>query len=57
VRVELGAGRVVEGVAADLDRSGALVVRDDAGTEHTVTVGDVVHLRPTGGGGRAEPDG
>lgn len=46
VRVELGTDRVRVGTAVDLTPVGALVVRDDAGTEHTVSVGDVVHLRP-----------
>jgi BirA family biotin operon repressor/biotin-[acetyl-CoA-carboxylase] ligase len=45
VRVELPAGEVV-GVAASVAADGALVVRDDGGGERTVTVGDVVHLRP-----------
>jgi BirA family biotin operon repressor/biotin-[acetyl-CoA-carboxylase] ligase len=34
------------GTASALDASGALVVRDDDGVDHLVTVGDVVHLRP-----------
>ena len=46
VRVDLGADRVIEGRAVDLADSGALVVRSDDGTETTVAVGDVVHLRP-----------
>lgn len=45
VRVELPVGELV-GTASDLEPGGALVVVDDSGTEHTVTVGDVVHLRP-----------
>lgn len=44
VRVELPAGELV-GVAESVALDGALVVRDDAGHEHRVTVGDVTHLR------------
>jgi BirA family biotin operon repressor/biotin-[acetyl-CoA-carboxylase] ligase len=44
VRAELASG-AVEGDAVDVTDDGALVVRDDAGTDHTVTAGDVVHLR------------
>jgi len=47
VRVELGPGSVLRGTATDLTDSGALVVRDGAGVDHPVSVGDVVHLRPT----------
>ena len=35
----------LEGVASDLDAEGRLLITDDAGTIHTVAVGDVVHLR------------
>ena len=45
VRVELPQGEIV-GTASDVLPDGALVVLDDAGVSHTVTVGDVVHLRP-----------
>jgi hypothetical protein len=49
VRVER-AGRGVTppdltGEARGVTDAGALVVRDDAGTDHEVVVGDVVHLR------------
>lgn len=44
VRVDLGE-RVVEGVASDLDATGALVVTPDRGASVTVAAGDVVHLR------------
>ena len=37
---------ILEGLASDLDTHGRLLVTDDAGTIHTVAVGDVVHLRP-----------
>ena len=37
--------RSLEGVASDLDAEGRLLITDDAGTIHTVAVGDVVHLR------------
>ena len=45
-----GAGRAARGddlvgVAVDVTDDGALVVRDDAGTDHIVTTADVVHLR------------
>jgi BirA family biotin operon repressor/biotin-[acetyl-CoA-carboxylase] ligase len=46
VRVELPAGELV-GEALDVDLSGELVVRDDDGRRHSVSVGDVIHLRPT----------
>ncbi len=46
VRVELPAGELL-GVAAEVGPTGALVVVDDDGRSHEVTVGDVVHLRPT----------
>jgi BirA family biotin operon repressor/biotin-[acetyl-CoA-carboxylase] ligase len=45
VRVTLAGGGAVEGVAADVDESGRLQVRTDAGVE-TVAAGDVAHLRP-----------
>lgn len=45
VRVDL-AHRTVDGVAVSLTDEGALVVRDDAGVEHEIAAGDVVHLRP-----------
>ena len=45
VRVELTSGPALEGQAARLADDGELVVVDDAGTEHLVSVGDVKHLR------------
>jgi BirA family biotin operon repressor/biotin-[acetyl-CoA-carboxylase] ligase len=45
VRVELTAGPPLEGRASRLADDGQLVVVDDAGTEHSVNVGDVKHLR------------
>jgi BirA family biotin operon repressor/biotin-[acetyl-CoA-carboxylase] ligase len=45
VRIERPRGELLEGLATDLADNGALVVRDDAGAEHVVAVGDVVHLR------------
>lgn len=45
VRVELTAGDVLEGQASRLADDGRLVVTDDGGHEHPVTVGDVKHLR------------
>jgi BirA family transcriptional regulator, biotin operon repressor / biotin---[acetyl-CoA-carboxylase] ligase len=46
VRAELPSGELV-GTAVDVEPSGALVVEDADGRRHTVTAGDVVHLRPT----------
>ncbi|MBB4963122.1 biotin--[acetyl-CoA-carboxylase] ligase [Saccharothrix violaceirubra] len=46
VRVELTDG-VLVGTAVRLDQDGTLVVRDGSGREHTVSAGDVVHLRPS----------
>ena len=46
VRVELPAATVLVGHAVDVDSDGRLLVRDDRGTEHAVSAGDVVHLRP-----------
>lgn len=46
VHVTLPQGELV-GLATNLSPEGALLLLDDAGTEHVVTVGDVVHLRPT----------
>lgn len=39
-------GHSLEGLASDLDAEGRLLVCDDAGITHTVSVGDVVHVRP-----------
>ena len=43
---ETSNGGALEGLASDLDAEGRLLVCDDAGIAHTVSVGDVVHLRP-----------
>jgi BirA family transcriptional regulator, biotin operon repressor / biotin---[acetyl-CoA-carboxylase] ligase len=46
VRVELPAGRVLAGVAEDVDASGRLLVRPaDAASATAVSAGDVIHLR------------
>ena len=45
VRVHLASGRLVEGIAEDLDGRGALIVRGDEGAV-IVGFGEVVHLRP-----------
>jgi len=45
VRVELGDGAKVEGVATDLDETGALLVRVASGAVHRILAGDVTHLR------------
>jgi len=45
VRVELTAGPSLEGTAGRLADGGQLVVVDDGGAEHVVSVGDVKHLR------------
>jgi len=47
VRVELTRGEPLEGEATRLADDGELVVIDDAGAEHLVSVGDVKHLRGT----------
>lgn len=47
VRVEMPTAELV-GTALDVADDGALVVRGDDATLHTVTVGDVVHLRDDG---------
>ncbi|TDK26857.1 biotin--[acetyl-CoA-carboxylase] ligase [Arthrobacter crusticola] len=48
VRAELPGGRELTGHALALDERGGLVLRDDDGGRHTVSVGDIVHLRPAG---------
>ena len=48
VRVDLPGGRVVEGRAVDLTEDGHLVVETGDGDVTRVSVGDVVHARPTG---------
>jgi BirA family biotin operon repressor/biotin-[acetyl-CoA-carboxylase] ligase len=49
VRVELPAGRVVTGVARDIDAEGRLLVADGPGDSVTpVSAGDVVHVRAAG---------
>ena len=45
VRVEPVRGDPLLGTAVDVTGNGALVVRDDAGTDHTVATADVIHLR------------
>ncbi|GAA0388103.1 biotin--[acetyl-CoA-carboxylase] ligase [Acrocarpospora corrugata] len=45
VRVELPGERVLIGEATGIDRAGYLVVRSE-GTDHKLSVGDVVHVRP-----------
>jgi BirA family transcriptional regulator, biotin operon repressor / biotin---[acetyl-CoA-carboxylase] ligase len=46
VRVELPAGRVLAGIAEDVDASGRLLVRSADGAAATpVSAGDVIHLR------------
>ncbi len=46
VRVELPAGRVLAGLAEDVDPSGRLLVRPaDATSATPVSAGDVIHLR------------
>ena len=46
VRIELPGGAALAGEAVDVDADGRLVVRADDGTEHAVSAGDVVHVRP-----------
>jgi BirA family transcriptional regulator, biotin operon repressor / biotin---[acetyl-CoA-carboxylase] ligase len=45
VRIERPDDELI-GTATDVSVGGGLVVDDDAGTRHVVTVGDVIHLRP-----------
>ncbi|WP_231647151.1 biotin--[acetyl-CoA-carboxylase] ligase [Planomonospora sphaerica] len=45
VRVELPGERMLTGLAAGVDPAGHLVVESD-GREHTLSAGDVVHVRP-----------
>jgi BirA family transcriptional regulator, biotin operon repressor / biotin---[acetyl-CoA-carboxylase] ligase len=49
VRVELPGDRTVEGRVADIDAHGRLVLETATG-RLTLSAGDVVHLRPRGGG-------
>ena len=46
VRVHPVRGDDLVGVATGVTDDGALLVRDDTGTDHVVTTADVVHLRP-----------
>jgi BirA family transcriptional regulator, biotin operon repressor / biotin---[acetyl-CoA-carboxylase] ligase len=46
VRVELSGDVTLFGTARYLESDGTLVVRDQAGNDHSVPAGDVVHLRP-----------
>lgn len=46
VQADLPNGTIITGRAMNLDSHGALVVRDEDGERHTVSAGDVVHLRP-----------
>jgi BirA family biotin operon repressor/biotin-[acetyl-CoA-carboxylase] ligase len=45
VRVELGGGVELVGTGLYLEGDGTLVVRDSDGVDHSVSAGDVVHLR------------
>jgi BirA family transcriptional regulator, biotin operon repressor / biotin---[acetyl-CoA-carboxylase] ligase len=45
VRVELPGGQVLDGVAADLDADGRLLVSIPPGADLPVAAGDIVHLR------------
>jgi BirA family transcriptional regulator, biotin operon repressor / biotin---[acetyl-CoA-carboxylase] ligase len=45
VRADLGT-RQETGLAVDVDPLGRLIVRDDAAALHTLSSGDVIHLRP-----------
>ena len=45
MRVEHVRDADLVGTAVGVTDDGALVVRDDAGTDHTVIAADVVHLR------------
>jgi BirA family biotin operon repressor/biotin-[acetyl-CoA-carboxylase] ligase len=46
VRVEMPAGRVVTGVARDIDSDGRLLIQETGATAITlVSAGDVIHVR------------
>jgi BirA family biotin operon repressor/biotin-[acetyl-CoA-carboxylase] ligase len=45
VRVHLPAGRVLAGIATDVDDTGRLLVRSDDGEVHPISAGDVIHVR------------
>ena len=47
VRAELPGGTMLHGTAMGLGSDGRLLIRDGAGHVHTVSAGDVVHLRRT----------
>ncbi|POH60616.1 biotin--[acetyl-CoA-carboxylase] ligase [Arthrobacter glacialis] len=47
VRAELPGGAMLHGTATGLGNDGSLLIRDAAGTFHTVSAGDVIHLRRT----------
>lgn len=49
VRAELPGGQRLTGTAVEFGGHGELVIETDGGTRHTVTAGDVVHLRPASG--------
>lgn len=51
VRAELPGGTMLHGTATGLADDGGLLLRDAQGTVHTVSAGDVVHLRRTGPNG------
>ena len=46
VEVHLPAGPPLVGTAEGVDDDGRLLVRDDAGADHALAAGDVVHVRP-----------
>jgi BirA family biotin operon repressor/biotin-[acetyl-CoA-carboxylase] ligase len=46
VRIERAEGELV-GLAVDVEPDGRLVVVDDSGATHRLSVGDVTHLRPS----------
>lgn len=47
VRVALPAGAELTGLATGVDSDGRLQVREDCGSEHAVSAGDVLHVRRT----------
>ncbi|MHA7306775.1 biotin--[acetyl-CoA-carboxylase] ligase [Arthrobacter sp. TMN-49] len=51
VRAELPGGTMLAGTALALGADGSLLLRDGAGTVHTVSAGDVIHLRRTASDG------
>ncbi|MBG0738391.1 biotin--[acetyl-CoA-carboxylase] ligase [Paeniglutamicibacter antarcticus] len=57
VRADFPGNRSVFGLAAGLDATGSLLLTDALGATHTVSAGDVVHLRPHNAGSARDSGG